>query len=57
MCVYALRIRKVIDLPLLEEEGSYVPDMDAGIEVELVDDYNCTICTYWICYNCHDYWR
>jgi len=34
--VYALRIREAIDLLPLEE-GSYVPDMDAGVEAELVD--------------------
>ena len=34
--MYALRIREAIDLLPLEE-GSYVPDMDAGVEAELVD--------------------
>ena len=38
--VYALRIRKVIDSFLLGEEGSYMPDTDAGVEAELADDCN-----------------
>ena len=29
--------------PLLGEEGSYIPDMDTGVEAELVDFWNYTI--------------
>ena len=42
-CVYALKIKEAIDPLLSGEEGSYVPDMDAGMETDLTDDYNCTI--------------
>ena len=42
--VYDLRIKKVIDSLPLGEEGPYVPDMDTGVEAELADGYNCTIC-------------
>ena len=43
MCV--LRIREAIDFLLFREEGSYVLDMDAGVEAKLADGCNCTICT------------
>jgi len=45
MCMYALRIWEAIDPLSLGEEGSYVPDRDADVKVELTDDCNCTICT------------
>ena len=45
-CVYALKIKEVIDPLLSGEEGSYVPDMDAGMETELEEGCNCIICTY-----------
>jgi len=54
--VCALRIRKAID-PILLGERLYVHDMDAGVELELADGYNCTICTCWICCNGHDHYH
>ena len=42
--MHALRIRETIDpllLLLLREEGSYVSDMDAGVEIELMNSCNC----------------
>jgi len=57
MCVYALRIKEVIDPLLLREEGSYVLDMNAGVEVKLAHGYNCMICTCWICCNDRDHWH
>jgi len=38
-----LRVRKVIP-SLLGEGGSYIPDVDAGVEAKLVDCGNVTIC-------------
>ena len=43
ICMYDLRIRKVIDPLLLGEEGSHVPDMDTDVEAELADGCNCTM--------------
>ena len=40
--ICALKIREAIDPPFLEEEGSYVSDMDASVEAELTDGCNCT---------------
>ena len=51
---YVLRIRKVINLLLLKEEGSYMPDMDAGVEAELADSCNYMICTSLIYCNGRD---
>jgi len=36
---------------------SYIPIMDVGMEVELVDCGNCTICTCWILRNGRDHLR
>ena len=38
--MYALRVREAINLLLLGEEGSYVPDMDASMEAKLADGFN-----------------
>jgi len=42
---------------LLGEEGSYIPDRDAGVETELMGCCNCMICMCWIYSNDCDYWR
>jgi len=52
--VRALRIKDVTSL-LLGEEGEYIPDMNAGVEAELEDCCNCTICMCWILCNGRDH--
>ena len=43
--VCALRIRDAIDPLLQGEEGSYIPDRDAGVETKLAGCCNCMIFT------------
>ena len=57
MCVYALRIREAIDPPLLREEISYMPDMDADVKTKLADGCNYMIYTCRICCNGRDHRR
>ena len=57
VCVCVLRIKEAASFSLIGEERSYIPDLNAGVEVELMDCDNSMICTFWILRNNRDHLR